>query len=302
MTSRWLVTGAGGMLGRHLTLRLGDEPVIALDRRGLDITDADAVEKAVDCHRPQIIVNCAAWTATDDAERQPDAAWRINVTGTRNLARAARRHGSILLHISSDYVFPGTAGTPYSEDAPTDPCNTYGRTKAAAEREVLDLLPGTGYVVRTAWLYGSWGRNFVDTMIGLENSRETVQVVDDQRGQPTWAEDVADLLVRLGRGARTGGIPPGIYHATSQGEVAWHGLAQEVFRLLGADPSRVLPVTSGELGLAAARPAYSALSHAGWRHTGIRPLRHWRSALHDAFPILLEAHVQRGRTREAVGH
>ncbi|MFJ3861893.1 dTDP-4-dehydrorhamnose reductase [Streptomyces sp. NPDC090085] len=302
MTSPWLVTGAGGMLGQHLTPQLRGEPVIALDRQGLDITDADAVEEAVDRHQPRIIVNCAAWTAADDAERQPELAWRVNVTGTRNLARAAHRHGAILLHISSDYVFPGTAGTPYSEHAPTGPCNTYGRTKAAAEREVLALLPDTGYVVRTAWLYGSWGRNFVDTMIGLENSQETVRVVDDQRGQPTWAEDVAGILVRLGRGARAGTVPPGIYHATSQGEVTWHGLAQEVFRLLGADPSRVLPVTSGELGLAAARPAYSALSHGGWRHAGIRPLRHWRSALHTAFPLLLEARSSRGRKHEVFGH
>ncbi|MEW2258680.1 dTDP-4-dehydrorhamnose reductase [Streptomyces sp. NPDC047869] len=295
-----LVTGAGGMLGRHLVQHCGDEHVVALDRRDLDILDADAVDGAIAHHRPRVVINCAAWTAADAAEKDPDPAWRVNATGTRNLARACRRNGAILLQLSSDYVFSGLSRTPYPEDAPTDPINTYGRTKAAAESAVLDTLPGTGYVVRTAWLYGVGGRNFVDTMIGLERTRESVRVVNNQTGQPTWADDLAGLLTRLAGAAEAGTAPPGVYHGTSSGEVSWHGLAQEVFRLLGADPSRVLPVTSGEFGLPAARPGYSALGHGRWDQAGIPPLRHWRSALHAAFPLLQEAHAQKGRTRESI--
>ncbi|MEV0120424.1 dTDP-4-dehydrorhamnose reductase [Streptomyces sp. NPDC050703] len=298
----WLVTGAGGLLGRHLVRRCGDEHVVALDRRGLDITDADAVDAAIAHHRPRVVANCAAWTATDDAENHPRAAWRVNVTGTRNLARACRRHGAVLLQLSSDYVFSGHARTPYREDAPTGPLNTYGRTKAAAESTVLDVLPDTGYVVRAAWLYGVGGRNFVDTMIGLERTHPSVRVVDDQAGQPTWAEDLAGLIARLGGAALEGTAPPGVYHGTSGGAVSWHGLAQEVFRLVGADPARVLPVTSAEFGLAAARPGYSVLGHDGWARAGIPPLRHWRSALHAAFPLLHQAHEQKGSPRASVGN
>ncbi|MFI2372076.1 dTDP-4-dehydrorhamnose reductase [Streptomyces sp. NPDC018833] len=294
----WLVTGAGGLLGQHLVRRHRDKQVVALDRRGLDITDADAVDAAIVRHRPRVVVNCASWTSADDAEKHPDLAWHVNVTGARNLAQGCRRHGTVLLHVSSDYVFSGTSRTPYQEDAPTDPLNTYGRTKAVAESAVLNALPDTGYVVRTAWLYGVGGRNFVDTMINLERTGESVRVVNDQTGQPTWAEDLAGLIAHLGGAAQAGMAPPGIYHGTSGGEVSWHGLAQEVFRLLGADPSRVLPVTSREFGRPAARPAYSALGHGRWARAGIPPLRHWQSALHAAFPLLLEAHGQKGRPYE----
>ncbi|MFD5751086.1 dTDP-4-dehydrorhamnose reductase [Streptomyces sp. NPDC127033] len=298
MKPLWLIAGAGGMLGRHLTGQLAGQRVVPLDRHALDITDQEAVDRAIAYHRPRIVVNAAAWTAADAAEAHRDRAWEVNVAGVRHLARACRRQGALLLHVSSDYVFPGTARTPYPEDAPTGPCNTYGRTKAAAEREVLELLPGTGYVVRTAWVYGVAGRNFVNTMIGLERTQETVDVVDDQCGQPTWAQDLAGILIRLGDGAHSGSAPPGIYHGTNRGETTWHGLSREVFRLLGADPSRVLPVTSAELALPAVRPAYSALGHDRWAAAGITPLRHWRSALHTAFPALLGAHAQ-GRERES---
>ncbi|MFJ9008637.1 dTDP-4-dehydrorhamnose reductase [Streptomyces canus] len=294
----WLVTGAGGFLGRHIVRHCADRPLVALDRSALDITDVDAVEAAIARHRPKVVVNCAAWASADDAESHPDLAWSVNVTGVRNLARACHRHRVILLHVSSDYVFSGVSRTPYREDAPTDPLNTYGRTKAVAESAVLDMLPDTGYVVRTAWLFGAGGRNFVDTMIGLARTGESVQVVDDQTGQPTWVADLAGLIAHLCNAAQAGTAPPGIYHGTSGGEVSWHGLAQEVFRLLGETSSRVLPVTSREFGRPAARPAYSALGHDGWARTGIPPLRHWRSALHAAFPLLLEAHAQKGRSYE----
>lgn len=282
----WLITGAKGLLGQHLQVSLTDEPIVALARGELDITDPDAVRGVLARHKPDIVVNCAGWTNTEAAEEHPRQAWQVNAKGPAHVAAACARLGVVLLHISTDYVFPGTTSVPYPETAPTAPLNAYGRSKAAGERAVLEALPA-GYVVRTAWLYGAGGRNFVRSMIELERVRDTVDVVDDQRGQPTWAADLAGQIVRLGRAARRGAVPAGIYHGTNSGTATWYDLACETFRLLGADPARVRPITTGELGLLAARPAYSALAHDHWRATDIAPLRPWRPALHAAFPALL---------------
>jgi dTDP-4-dehydrorhamnose reductase len=284
----WLVTGAGGMLGQDVLANLvasGDD-AIGLDRRSLDITDPALVRAAVREHRPDIVVNCAAWTAVDDAEEHELDALRINGDGARNLAEACARAGASMLHVSTDYVFAGTATSPYGEDDPTDPVNAYGRTKLAGERAVRATLPDTGYVVRTAWLYGAGGPNFVRTMIALERTKETIDVVDDQRGQPTWTGDLAAHLVRLGRAAATGAAPAGVYHGTSSGEGTWFDLARETFRLVGADPARVRPTTSAAYVRPAARPAFSVLGHAGWRRAGLAPIRDWRAALADAVPVL----------------
>ncbi|HZD96573.1 MAG TPA: dTDP-4-dehydrorhamnose reductase [Micromonosporaceae bacterium] len=285
---RWLVTGAGGMLGQDVLAHLvasGDD-AIGLDRRSLDITDPARVRAAVRQHRPDIIVNCAAWTAVDDAEERELEALRINGDGARNLAEACARAGASMLHVSTDYVFAGTATIPYGEDDPTDPVNAYGRTKLAGERAVRATLPDTGYVVRTAWLYGAGGPNFVRTMIALERTKDTIDVVDDQRGQPTWTGDLAAHLARLGRAAVTGAAPAGVYHGTSSGEGTWFDLARETFRLVGADPARVRPTTSAAYVRAAARPAFSVLGHAGWHRAGMTPIRDWRAALADAVPVL----------------
>ncbi|WP_317447120.1 dTDP-4-dehydrorhamnose reductase [Streptomyces collinus] len=290
MTTTWLITGAGGMLGQDVLARLhrDGERAVGLARGELDIADADAVREAVAAHRPGIVVNCAAWTAVDDAETHEAEALRVNGDGPGRLAEACARSGARLVHVSTDYVFAGDGTTPYAEDAPTAPRGAYGRTKLAGERAVLAALPEAGYVVRTAWLYGAGGGNFVDTMIRLESSKDTVDVVDDQRGQPTWTVDLADRLVRLGQGALTGGAPGGIYHGTSGGETTWFGLAREVFRLLGADPGRVRPTTSDAFVRPAPRPAYSVLGHDRWRGAGIEPIRPWREALEAAFPVLLD--------------
>ncbi|ARF53242.1 dTDP-4-dehydrorhamnose reductase [Streptomyces gilvosporeus] len=296
MVVRWLVTGAGGLLGWELCARLArldGAEVTGLPRRELDITQARAVRTAVRAHRPDIVVNCAAWTATDDVETHEDAAARVNGDGPRHLAAACAESGARLLHISTNYVFSGDLEGPRAEDDHPGPRNTYGRTKLAGEQAVLAGLPHTGYVVRTAWLYGAGGPNFVSTMIRLERERDLVQVVDDQRGQPTWTSDLADLLVRLGLGALRGTAPAGVYHGTSRGATTWHGLAQETFRLLGADPGRVVRTTSRALGRPASRPAHGALSHAAWRAAGIEPIRHWRGALAEAFPALLAVERQR---------
>ena len=291
MTSTWLITGAGGMLGKDLLARLAADDVrsVGLTRGDLDITDPEAVDGAVAEHQPDVVVNCAAWTAVDDAETQEVEALRINGDGPRNLAAACAKTGAKLLQVSTDYVFAGDGASPYAEDDPTAPRSAYGRTKLAGEQAVLTALPDAGHVVRTAWLYGAGGGNFVRTMIKLESIKDTLDVVDDQRGQPTWTVDLADRLVRLGHSALAGTAPAGIYHGTSGGETTWYGLTREIFRLLGADPERVRPTTSAAYVRPAPRPAYSVLGHDRWAAAGIEPIREWREALQEAFPALLAA-------------
>lgn len=291
MSPVWLVTGAAGMLGRDVLARLAGESVtaVAANRVALDIADPALVHAALEFHRPAVVVNCAAWTAVDDAESQEEAALRVNGTGPEVLAAACREHGVVLLQVSTDYVFAGDAQKPYPEDAAAGPRSAYGRTKLAGERAVLDTLPDTGYVVRTAWLYGAYGPNFVRTMIELEGVKDALDVVDDQRGQPTWTADLADRLVRLGQAALAGAVPAGIYHGTSGGQTTWFGFTREIFRLLGADPARVRPTTSGAFVRPAPRPAFSVLGHDRWAAAKMEPIRDWRVALAEAFPALLAA-------------
>ncbi|MDT0317191.1 dTDP-4-dehydrorhamnose reductase [Streptomyces millisiae] len=291
MSARWLVTGAGGMLGRDVLARLAAEGrvVAGLDRRGLDITDRAAVRAALRDHRPAVVVNCAAWTAVDDAERHEAAAARVNAAGPRHLAEACAAHGAVLLQVSTDYVFAGDATSPYPEDAVPAPRSAYGRTKLAGESAVRATLPDTGFVLRTAWLYGAGGGNFARTMIRLAAAGRAPDVVDDQRGQPTWTVDVADRLVWLGDAALAGSAPAGVYHATSAGETTWYGFAREIFRLYGADQDRVRPTTSAAFARPAPRPAYSVLGHERWRAGGGEAIRPWRAALAEAFPALLRA-------------
>ncbi|MCH0566868.1 MULTISPECIES: dTDP-4-dehydrorhamnose reductase [unclassified Streptomyces] len=291
MNGDWLVTGARGMLGQDLMDRLGrgGEQAVGTARTTLDITDREAVFAAVERYRPAVVVNCAAWTAVDDAEDHADEALRVNGIGPRHLAEACARHGGVLLQVSTDYVFPGEATTPYAEDDSTGPSSVYGRTKLDGEQAVRSLLPGRGYVVRTAWLYGRSGSNFVRTMIGRESDDDTVEVVDDQHGQPTWTVDLADRLIRLGRAAAAGTAPAGIYHGTNSGSTTWYGLAREVFRLLNADPARVRPITGASLDRPAPRPTYSVLGHGRWADARLPPIRDWHQALREALDSLKRA-------------
>ncbi|MFC0848031.1 dTDP-4-dehydrorhamnose reductase [Streptomyces noboritoensis] len=302
MSASWLVTGAGGMLGRDVMARLAGRDALGLDRSALDLTDAAAVAATVAGARPDVVVNCAAWTAVDDAETREGEALRINGGGASHLARACARAGAVLLHVSTDYVFAGDATAPYPENAPPGPRTAYGRTKLAGERAVRALLPRTGHVVRTAWLYGAGGANFVRTMIRLESAREHLDVVDDQRGQPTWTADLADRLVRLGEAALAGTAPAGYWHGTSAGHGTWCELARETFRLLGADPERVRATTSASYPRPAPRPAYSVLGHARWREAELAPIRDWRAALAEALPVLVAAERPSGaRGRDMCG-
>jgi len=285
--TRWLVAGAGSMLGTDLVAALArrGETVTAMDRAGLDVTDTASVTDAITRHRPDVVVNCAAWTAVDDAEAAEERALAVNAGGAASLAQGCAAAGARLVQVSTDYVFAGEVGRPYAEDDVPAPRTAYGRTKLAGERAVLGRLPGSGYVVRTAWLYGAHGSNFVRTMIKLEDQRPTIDVVDDQHGQPTWTADVARQIIALIGAA----APPGVYHATSSGQTTWFGLAREIFSLLGADPDRVRPVASSELSRPAPRPAYSVLGHDAWDRLAVPPIGDWRAALQRAFPEILAA-------------
>ena len=297
--TRWLVTGAGGMLGIDMVAALSScgAPVTGLDRAGLDVTDAAAVTDAIARARPDVVVNCAAWTAVDDAEASEEQALAVNAGGAANLAAACAGFGARLVQVSTDYVFAGDAGRPYSEDDVPAPRTAYGRTKLAGEHAVLDRLPGSGFVVRTAWLYGAHGRSFAGTMIKLEDQRPTVNVVDDQDGQPTWTADVARQIVALVNSSAA----PGIYHATSSGQTTWFGLAREIFGLLGADPARVRPIPSSALSRPAPRPAYSVLGHSAWAGPRVPPIGDWRTALHRALPDLVAAQRPGNRQGASVG-
>ena len=293
--TRWLVTGASGMLGADLIAALTSrgEPATGMDRASLDVTDAAAVIDAIARCRPDVVVNCAAWTAVDDAEASEEQALAVNAGGAANLAAASAGVGARLVQISTDYVFPGDADRPYAEDSVPAPGTAYGRTKLAGEQAVLSRLPGSGYVVRTAWLYGAHGPSFVRTMIQLADQRPTVDVVDDQHGQPTWTVDVVRQIIALAHSAAA----PGIYHATSSGQTTWFGLAREIFGLLGADPARVRPIPSSALSRPAPRPANSVLGHDAWAGPRVRPIGEWHTALQRALPELLA--VQRPDNRQA---
>lgn len=278
--SRVLITGASGMLGRDVQDALGARPFTALDRGQLDIRDLDAVRQAVVGH--DVFVNCAAYTKVDDAETHEAEAFAINAEGAHNLALAAQASGARLIQISTDYVFQGTAHEPYPEDAPRDPLGAYGRTKAAGEELVLEAHPEGSLIVRTAWLYGSHGPNFVATMLRLARERETLTVVNDQHGQPTWTRDLATKLVEL----IDTEVPRGIFHGTSSGETTWFNLARAVFRDSGLDPNRILPTDSASFPRPAPRPAYSVLGHDAWARHGLAPIRSWEDALREALPLI----------------
>lgn len=278
---RWTVVGSGGMLATDLEAVLRDQGIefTSFDRDQLDITDERAVAAA---DLGDVVVNCAAYTAVDQAESDEAAAFLVNSSGAANLARAAAERTSRIIHISTDYVFAGDATSPYVEQAPTIPQSAYGRTKLAGEWAVRALAL-EWYVVRTAWLYGAHGPCFPKTMARLAAEHESLSVVTDQVGQPTWTVDLADLIVRLVES----GAPTGIYHGTSQGEVSWHGFTQEIVSSLGKDPAMVRQTTAAQFQRPAPRPAYSVLAHDALNDVGVTPIGHWRDRWHAAAATVL---------------
>jgi dTDP-4-dehydrorhamnose reductase len=261
---RVLVTGAGGQLGRELVEAFAgpSTSVVALTRAELDVGDRDAVLGAITSLRPSAVVHAAAWTAVDDCEGDPDRAFRVNALGTRHVADGARRVGAHVTYVSTDYVFDGRQAAPYVEWDPPAPESVYGRSKLGGE---LELDPGST-VVRTSWVFGRHGHNMVKTLVRLALGEGDVRFVDDQRGCPTAADDLASVIRHLVT-ARL----PGTFHVTNQGAVTWYEVARFVFSSAGADPARVVPVTTEELDppRPAPRPANSVLDNAALRLSGI---------------------------------
>ena len=282
----WLITGGSGQLGIAVSQE-SDKYGIAFNAsssKNLDIAQRSIVIEAIEKLSPKVIINCAAWTDVDGAESDEIVASRVNSDGPENLALAAKLSNSRLIHVSTDYVFSGENQTPWQIADEINPQSAYGRTKAQGESRVLARYPENSFIVRTAWLYSPWGKNFAKTMTKLALKGESeVRVVNDQVGQPTSASDLAKQLVQLGLSTS----PAGIYHGTNSGQATWFEFAQEIFKLSGADVGRVIPVSSREYPRPAKRPSYSVLSHDAWASTSVKPMRDWRIALAEAMPAII---------------
>jgi dTDP-4-dehydrorhamnose reductase len=271
-----LILGGSGMLGTDLREQLRKRDVVAPSSAEIDIRDAEAVAAAAS--GVEVVINAAAYTRVDDAESHEDEAHALNAIGAENVARAAAAAGARLVHISTDYVFDGVSDEPYREDAPRRPLGVYGRTKAEGEERVLAAHP-EAYIVRTAWLYGANGSSFPRTMLRLAAERDTVSVVTDQQGQPTWSADLAGWILAL----LDADAAPGIYHGTSSGSTSWFGFARAVFENAGLDTDRIEPTEAASFPRPAPRPAFSILSHDAWTLAALPTPRDWREALDDAF-------------------
>ena len=273
-----LITGANGQLGSELR-KIGFSPldeVFFTDVAELDITDYTAIEKFIQVHEVDTIINCAAYTAVDRAEDEPGPAAEINTQAVANLAKAAQKGDCLLIHISTDYVFDGTATTPYTEKIKTCPVSVYGKTKLAGEEAII--RSGCFYIIiRTAWLYSAFGHNFVKTILRLAVERPEINVVNDQIGTPTYAEDLAKAIVKIM--ANDDRVEhEGIYHYSNAGVCSWYDFAVEIVRLSGLN-CRVNPVTTAEYPTKTHRPAYSVLDKTKIKHTFGVEVPEWQEAL-----------------------
>jgi dTDP-4-dehydrorhamnose reductase len=290
---RIVIVGAAGQLGAELVALLEATPPAGgwqgLTHAECDLTDlhrvraviGDQARAAASTNAPLTVINTAAYTNVDGAESDESGAFAVNASGPAHLALACAQVEASLIHVSTDYVFSGKRadGLPYAAGDATDPQSAYGRTKLAGELAVRDLLPQSSWVVRTAWVYGATGANFVKTMARLSGERDTLDVVTDQIGSPTWAADLAAGLLQL----VAVNPPSGTYHAAGGGRASWFELAQAVFEELGQDPSRIHETDSAAFVRPAPRPAWSVLSSEEWSAVGLTPLRDWRAALAAAY-------------------
>lgn len=269
-----LVTGANGQLGQELVrLALAGVRIVGLGRDQLDITDAQQCLSVIAKVKPDIVIHAAAYTAVDRAEAEPDVAWLVNVEGTRNVAKAAEAIGAKLCYISTDYVFDGSGTHPYGEQDATNPRTVYGNTKLEGERAAAACCSRL-FIVRTSWVYGSYGNNFVKTMLKLASERDEVTVVHDQIGSPTYTYDLALFLIELIRSDKYA-----VYHASNNGVCSWYEFAKAIYEEANIRDMRVVPCTTEQFPRPAPRPAYSVLGQERSITAGFKPLRDWREAL-----------------------
>ncbi len=278
----WLITGGSGQLGITVSQELRRQGIAfqAWSSNELDITQPLNTLEAIEKLSPKVIVNCAAWTDVDSAETQENKAAQVNTVGAENVATAARSCGAKMVQISTDYVFSGQNTSPWKVSSERFPNTAYGRTKADGEDRVLNLYSESSYILRTAWLYSPWKKNFAKTILNFAlNENLEVRVVKDQVGQPTSCIDLSKQIVKLVES----NAPVGVYHGTNSGSATWFEFAQTLFELSGADVSRVIPVTSDEFPRPARRPYYSVLDQYEWTNTPIPEMRNWREALQESF-------------------
>ncbi|HUU54939.1 MAG TPA: dTDP-4-dehydrorhamnose reductase [Armatimonadota bacterium] len=272
---RVMVTGAKGMLGGDLCEVLDPaHEVIRADLDDFDITEAKEARRALAAARPQMVIHCAAWTDVDGCERNPERAFQQNARGTWNVAAAATGVGASLVYMSTDFVFDGAKGEPYTEFDPPNPINVYGASKLAGEEAVRRLVP-QHYILRTAWLFGRRGRHFVSAILKAAAEREEIDVVADQFGSPTYARDLARAIADL---VVTGRLFPGTCHLVNSGVCSWAELAGEALRAAGSQ-ARVHPIPAAEWPSPAHRPAYSALRSRWLEIQGLPAMRDWREAV-----------------------
>jgi dTDP-4-dehydrorhamnose reductase len=271
-----LVTGAGGMLGSDLVRRFSEgHEVTGVTRHNFDILKEREIRAFLAGVSPDWVVHSAAYTNVDGCEKEPDKAYRVNSDGARDVARACWSVGARMLYVSTDYVYDGTKGGPYVETDQPGPLNVYGKSKLKGEQEVLRVLPDA-LIVRTSWLYGHNGPNFVEAILGQVGKKDELRVVDDQVGNPTYTQDLADGIARLVEAGASG-----VVHVSNEGMCSWYGYARKILELAGVTDIKVRPVTTAELGRPAARPACSALLNDRYYNITGHRLRVWEEALKD---------------------
>ena len=286
-----LITGANGQLGHEMRNVLADDPrfhAIFTDVTGddivkLDITDEAAVELIMDMHEITVIVNCVAYTAVDAAEDDEATASKLNAEAVGILARVAQRHDARIVHVSTDYVFDGQACTPYVEEHPTNPQSAYGRTKLDGERLLMDTLDGDAVILRTAWLYSPYGKNFVKTMLTLGQTKPALKVVFDQVGSPTCARDLARAIVTV---ITADEWHPGIYHFSNEGVISWYDFTKAIHRIAGIKECHVRPLHTEEYPTPANRPHYSVLDKTKIKQTYVIEVPYWEESLEECIEQL----------------
>jgi dTDP-4-dehydrorhamnose reductase len=284
---KWAITGGLGQLSRSLVDLLDKEgvPYIAWSHKDLDVADDSSISVIKEIS-PDLLINCAAWTNVDTAEEFPEKATRVNQVGPRNMARAAKELNIPLIHISTDYVFSGQSRQPWSTDSKTEPMSTYGLSKLLGEKEISKNLDANFYILRTAWLYGPYGRNFSKTILKKAlTSKDSINVVNDQIGQPTTTKSLAEQIFKVAQQ----NIPSGTYHATNTGQASWWDFAREIFELAGEDVERIRPSTSEDFPSNVKRPKYSVLDQSAWSKVGMETMPEWRRALKEVFPEIRKA-------------